>query len=90
MFLSPFNAFLISLNSGNVIGSMSDKTKIPIIHMPTDNKVPAFLIFVPITTIMARVGANTVHAMDKIKVQRFFGIFLYIIGTIFIYRFLNL
>ncbi len=52
--------------------------------------IPAFLIFVPITTIMARVGANTVHAMDKIKVQRFFGIFLYIIGTIFIYRFLNL
>jgi len=52
--------------------------------------IPAFLIFVPITTIMARVGANTVHSMDKIKIQRFFGIFLYIIGTIFIYRFLNL
>jgi len=52
--------------------------------------IPAFLIFVPITTIMARVGANTVHSMDKIKIQRFFGIFLYIIGTIFVYRFLNL
>ena len=52
--------------------------------------IPAFLIFVPITTFMARVGANTVHLMDKTRIQRFFGIFLYVIGTIFIYRFLNL
>ena len=52
--------------------------------------IPAFLIFVPITTFMARVGANTVHLMDKIRIQRFFGIFLYVIGTIFIYRFLKL
>ena len=52
--------------------------------------IPAFLIFVPITTFMARVGANTVHLMDKLRIQRFFGIFLYVIGTIFIYRFLNL
>jgi len=52
--------------------------------------IPAFLIFIPITTFMARVGANTVHRMDKIKVQRLFGVFLYAIGTIFIYRYLNL
>ena len=52
--------------------------------------IPAFMIFVPITTYMARVGANTVHKMDKKKIQRFFGLFLYIIGTIFIYRFLSL
>ncbi len=38
-------ASLISLNSGNAIRSMSDKTKIPIMHIPTDNKVPAVLIF---------------------------------------------
>ena len=52
--------------------------------------IPAFLIFIPITTFMARVGANTVHRIDKTKVQAFFGIFLYIIGTVFIYRYLNL
>ncbi len=52
--------------------------------------IPAFLIFIPITTFMARVGANTVHKIDKTKVQAFFGIFLYIVGTIFIYRYLNL
>ena len=52
--------------------------------------IPAFLIFIPITTYMARVGANTVHRIDKTKVQAFFGIFLYVVGTIFIYRYLNL
>ena len=52
--------------------------------------IPAFLIFIPITTLMAKVGANTVHRIDKTKVQAFFGIFLYIIGTVFIYRYLNL
>ena len=52
--------------------------------------IPAFLIFIPITTIMARVGANTVHKIDKENVQRMFGIFLYIVGTVFIYRYLNI
>ena len=52
--------------------------------------IPAFLIFIPITTFMARVGANTVHRIDKTKVQAFFGIFLYVVGTVFIYRYLNL
>ena len=52
--------------------------------------IPAFLIFIPITTFMARVGANTVHRIDKTKVQAFFGIFLYVVGTIFIYRYLSL
>ena len=52
--------------------------------------IPAFLIFIPITTIMARIGVNTVHKMKKIKAQRMFGIFLYVIGTIFIFRYLSL
>ena len=52
--------------------------------------IPAFLIFIPITTIMARIGVNTVHKMRKIKAQRMFGIFLYVIGTIFIFRYLSL
>ena len=52
--------------------------------------IPAFLIFFPITTIMARIGVNTVHKMSKIKAQRMFGVFLYVIGTIFIFRYLSL
>ena len=51
--------------------------------------VPAFLIFIPITMFMAKVGANTVHRLDKSKIQMLFGIFLYVVGTIFLYRYFS-
>ena len=51
--------------------------------------IPAFLIFIPITMYMAKVGANTVHRLDRSKIQSLFGIFLYVIGTIFLYRYLS-
>ena len=52
--------------------------------------VPAFLIFIPITTVMARIGANTVHRIDKNKVTKLFGIFLFLIGTVFLYRYFQI
>jgi len=52
--------------------------------------IPAFLIFIPITTIMARIGANTVHRMNKNKVTKLFGIFLFIIATVFLYRYFQI
>ena len=52
--------------------------------------IPAFLIFIPITMVMARVGANTVHKINKSKLQSFFGIFLYLVGTVFLYRYLTI
>tara|TARA_B110000027_G_scaffold91152_1_gene96400 strand:- start:802 stop:1590 length:789 start_codon:yes stop_codon:yes gene_type:complete len=42
--------------------------------------IPAFLIFVPITTFMARVGAKTVHKIDKKILSKIFGIFLLIVA----------
>ena len=52
--------------------------------------IPAFLIFIPITMLMARVGANYAHRIDKTKLQVFFGIFLYVVGTIFVLRYSGL
>ena len=52
--------------------------------------VPALLIFIPITTFMAKIGANVVHKIEKTKITKFFGIFLLVVGTIFLYRYLNL
>ena len=52
--------------------------------------IPAFLIFVPITTIMAKLGANTVHKLDKNIVTKLFGIFLYLVGSVFLYRYFNI
>ena len=52
--------------------------------------IPAFLIFIPITMFMAKVGANYAHKIDKTKLQVFFGIFLYIVGIIFVVRYSGL
>ena len=52
--------------------------------------VPAFFIFVPITTIMARLGARTVHKIDKKKISMFFGIFLLIVAGKFLLEYLKI
>ncbi len=52
--------------------------------------IPAFLIFIPITTFMARIGARTVHKIDKNKISKFFGIFLLIIASKFLLEYLKL
>ena len=52
--------------------------------------IPAFLIFIPITTLMARIGAKTVHKIDKNKISKFFGIFLLIVAVKFLYEYMKL
>src|SRR6056300_215514 len=52
--------------------------------------IPAFLIFNPITTFMARIGARTVHKIDKNKISKFFGIFLLLIAAKFFYEYLKI
>ena len=52
--------------------------------------IPAFLIFIPITTFMARIGARTVHRINKNKISKFFGIFLIVIGLRFLLEYFKL
>jgi uncharacterized membrane protein YfcA len=52
--------------------------------------IPAFLIFIPITTFMARIGARTVHKIDKNRISKYFGVFLLIIGSKFLYEYFQL
>ena len=52
--------------------------------------IPAFLIFIPITTIMARIGARTVHKIEKNKISKLFGIFLIIVASKFLYDYFQL
>ena len=42
--------------------------------------IPAFVIFIPITTLMAKVGAKTVHKVNKKLIGKLFGIFLFIVS----------
>ena len=52
--------------------------------------IPAFLIFIPITTLMARIGARTVHKMDKKRISKYFVIFLIFIGSKFLFEYFKL
>tara|TARA_Y100001970_G_scaffold69251_1_gene88341 strand:+ start:3414 stop:4244 length:831 start_codon:yes stop_codon:yes gene_type:complete len=52
--------------------------------------IPAFLIFIPITIIMAKVGATAVHKMKREIIAKLFGFFLIIIASRFLYDYFNL
>ena len=52
--------------------------------------IPAFLIFFPITAFMARLGAKASHRIDKKKMTKYFGYFLIVIGSKFLYEYFNL
>ncbi len=52
--------------------------------------IPAFLIFFPITTFMARLGAKASHRINKKKMTKYFGLFLVVIGTRFLYEYFSL
>ena len=52
--------------------------------------IPAFLIFVPITTFMARIGAKTVHKINKNKISKYLGIFLLLVASKLLYEYLKL
>ena len=82
--------FLIALFGaiGFLISGSYLKTNLPL-SIGFLNK-PAFLIFIPITTFMARIGAKTVHKIDKNKISKFFGIFLLLIATKFFYEYLKI
>ena len=52
--------------------------------------VPAFLIFIPITTFMARLGAKTVHKIDKNLISKLFGFFLLAVSIKFLLEYIKL
>jgi uncharacterized membrane protein YfcA len=52
--------------------------------------IPAFLTFIPITTFMARIGARTVHKIDKNKITKIFGIFLLLISIKFLLEYFKI
>ena len=49
--------------------------------------IPTFLIFVPITMFMAKIGAKTVHKFDKKLIGKLFGIYLLIVSCKLFYEY---
>ena len=43
--------------------------------------IPAFLIFIPITMLMAKIGAIAVHKINKRIINRLFGVFLLVVSS---------
>ncbi len=82
--------FLISVFGclGFLASGMLTKTDIPL-SVGFIN-IPAFLIFIPITIMMAKVGASTVHKMNREIIAKLFGFFLIIIASRFLYDYFNL
>ena len=39
---------------------------------------------------MARIGANTVHRINKNKITKLFGLFLFIVGSVFLYKYFKI
>ena len=82
--------FLISIfgSLGFLISGLLIKTDIPL--SAGFINIPAFLIFIPITIIMAKVGATAVHKIKRQIIAKLFGFFLLIIASRFLYDFFNL
>ncbi|MDC0059813.1 sulfite exporter TauE/SafE family protein [Pelagibacteraceae bacterium] len=51
--------------------------------------MPTFLIFVPITMFMAKIGAKAVHKFDKMLIGKLFGIYLFIISCKLFYEYFS-
>ena len=81
--------FLIAIFGclGFLISGIIIKTNIPLSYGFIN--IPAFLIFIPITIIMAKVGANSIHKIKREIITKLFGLFLVLIATRFLYDFIN-
>ena len=51
--------------------------------------IPTFLIFVPITTYMAKIGAESVHKFNKKLIGKLFGFYLFIVACGLFYEYFN-
>ena len=81
--------FLISIFGclGFLFSGLIIKTDIPL-SIGFIN-IPAFLIFIPITIFMAKIGATTVHKIQKEIIAKLFGLFLIFIASRFLYDYFN-
>jgi len=51
--------------------------------------IPTFLIFVPITTFMAKIGAESVHKFNKKIIGKMFGVYLFIVACRLFYEYFS-
>jgi uncharacterized membrane protein YfcA len=79
--------FLISLIGAIGFASSGNYLNINVPFSIGFLNLPAFLIFVPITTFMAKVGAELVHKFNKKLIGKMFGIYLLIVSCRLFYEY---
>ena len=73
-FLIAVSGSITMILGGKIIDNITTPFSIGYINLL------GFLVFVPVTTVMARIGAKTVYRIDKKLLSKIFGTFLIIVS----------
>ena len=84
---SAATGFLISLIGSIGFASSGNYLNINVPLSLGFLNINTFLIFVPITTFMAKVGAESLHKFNKKSVGKLFGIYLFIVSCRLFYEY---
>ena len=83
-FLIAVSGTVTMIISGKIINNVNTPFSIGYINLL------GFLVFVPITMIMARLGAKAVYKIDKKLLSKIFGTFLLIVSVRSFIEYLNI
>tara|TARA_Y100000816_G_scaffold266789_1_gene227635 strand:- start:348 stop:1184 length:837 start_codon:yes stop_codon:yes gene_type:complete len=83
-FLIAVTGTITMITGGKIIDNVSTPYSIGYINLL------GFAVFVPVTMIMARIGAKVVHKIDKKLLSKIFGIFLILVSIRSFIEYLNI
>ena len=83
-FLIAVSGSMTMILGGKIINNVSTPFSIGYINLL------GFLVFVPVTTVMARIGAKAVYRIDKKLLSKIFGTFLIIVSIRSFIEYLNI
>ena len=83
-FLIAVSGSITMILGGKIIGNVSTPFSIGYINLL------GFLVFVPVTTVMARLGAKAVYRIDKKLLSKIFGTFLIIVSIRSFIEYINI
>ena len=83
-FLIAVSGSITMILGGKIIDNVSTPFSVGYINLL------GFLVFVPVTTVMARIGAKAVYRIDKKLLSKIFGTFLIIVSIRSFIEYLNI
>ena len=83
-FLIAVSGSITMILGGKIINNVTTPFSIGYINLL------GFLVFVPVTTVMARIGAKAVYRIDKKLLSKIFGTFLIIVSVRSFIEYLNI